>query len=433
VTAPTPTGNTTAHVPPTPFPPGAWVGLFARYRYLVGGTTEAPEAFIWGAFAAGLSVLIGRDVTMAWGPSVLVPVLMVCMLAPTARGRKSTALDDVVDMIINPLRPPPQSGEQPKFELVIGSGSGEGFAEALADRWVATIDAAGKKVRELQTGRRALFVIHELGGLLAKDKRGQAGNMIDFLLALFDARPFWTHRTRSKANLGGSLTMTDSTGVVVAATTVEWLVANMTDTHVMAGLANRCIWLFGERTAPIPMRPEIGVPAIAWVQMAVQDVLAKMQGQMLTLEPSAHSFHVARYLEDFYRPVVHETASAATARADQLALRVAMLLAIADASPVITLDHISAAWQVVDYSSQSVGHLVDRLHETNMREAERRVRDAATRVAAARGGTFSKRDVRQRVKGATGMDAELFNRCWDALAEAGDLEVLSKDRWRIAP
>ncbi len=111
-----------------------------------------------------------------------------------------------------------------------------------------------------------------------------------------------------------------------------------------------------------------------------------------------------------------------------------MLFAVADSSKVITQTHMCAAWNVVDFSAVAANQLVDRLHETNMREAERRVRTAAVKEAAAHSGTFTQRDVFQRVKGASGMDAELFGRCWESLIGVGDLaQVAGKSRWRLAP
>ncbi len=60
-----------------PFPESAWLGVFAEYRDLLEGTTESPMVFAWGALAAGLSALVGRNSTLVWGPSTMPPILQV--------------------------------------------------------------------------------------------------------------------------------------------------------------------------------------------------------------------------------------------------------------------------------------------------------------------------------------------------------------------
>jgi len=400
------------------FPASAWrSGIFQGYRALLASSTEASDAFLWGALAAALSVLVARTVTLPWGPGVIVATLFVTLVGKTGRARKSSAIDDVIDTIVMPLQS--ATADDGQLEIVTGSGSGEGFCEALADRWITVTDANGEKKRERQTERAAFFAIHELAGLLAKVSRNQAGNMLDFLLACFDARKIWSHRTRGKAS-GGSLTMTGATGVVLAASTEEWLIANLSDTHVLAGLANRVLWLSGERKAPIAIRPAVNVGSIAAFQLLVEITLKRMRGKTLDLDPAAVAAHEARYSREYNRTYDSDTSSAATARGDQIALRIAMLFAIADASTTITADMICAAWDVVEYSNATAEHLVARLHESTVREAEQRVLAAAQRQMAEK-GSFTQRDIRQRVKGKTGMSAETFLRSWDALVAAGDI------------
>ena len=79
------------------FPECAWDSrLFAEYRELVGGTTEAPDAFLWGALAGALSFLIGQDARYPWGAGFQPPTLLVALVGTTGKARKSTAIDDVL-------------------------------------------------------------------------------------------------------------------------------------------------------------------------------------------------------------------------------------------------------------------------------------------------------------------------------------------------
>ena len=397
------------------FPEGAWRGVFSTYREVVGPTTEAAEVFLWGALAAGLAVLVGRTFRLPWGPSALYANLVVALVGETGKARKSTALDDVHDLVIEPLKPAPQAeGEPPVFEVVSGSGSGEGFVDAIADReWE---DAA--KAKHVQTGRSAFFIIHELAALLEKARRGQAGNMIEFLIRLYDAPMTWTHRTRTKP-----VTMTGSLGVVAAATTTAWLVETLGDSDVMAGLANRILWLTGGRGQAVARRPAIPEEGSRRIREQAQEVLDAVRGQTARLTAGADALHAAIYQIEYDRDPESEVAAAATARSDSIALKLALLLAAADQTAEIDVDHIGTAWEIVAYSNATAAGIVARIHEQTLREAEERVRAAACRTAAKNGGTFTKRAVRQRVKGRNGMPAETFQRSWDALVAAGDIEV----------
>ena len=87
------------------FPESAWESrLFAEYRELVGPTAEAPDAFLWGALAGALSFLIGQDARYPWGAGFQPPTLLVALVGTTGKARKSTAIDDVLHIVVEPLR-----------------------------------------------------------------------------------------------------------------------------------------------------------------------------------------------------------------------------------------------------------------------------------------------------------------------------------------
>ena len=178
-----------------------------------------------------------------------------------------------------------------------------------------------------------------MGALLGKVRRGQAGNMVDFLMALFDARPLWTHSVRSDP-----LTMTDAFGTMYAASTYEWLAQNLTETHVYSGLVNRILWFSAPPTpkARIAIRPAIPEEAAVEFRSAVVQAILAVRGGNMSLTPEAFAVHEQSYEKPAGVPPDH-LQKAADARADQLALRLAMLLAVADATPVIGVDHVRAA------------------------------------------------------------------------------------------
>jgi hypothetical protein len=410
------------------FPAAAWCSeLFCMYRELVAPTTESPVEFLWGSLAAALGFLVGGDCAIPWGPGFLRPTLYVALIGDTAKGRKSTALNDVLDVAVRPtLERMKLDTPALPFEVMTGMGSGEGFFDVIADRH----DGPGD---ERQGGRRALVVLHELGELLAKVGRGQAGCMLDFLLNAFEAPREFTMHTRDRR-----VKATNATVSLATASTLEWLVQNLPASIVMNGFINRFVLLQGERGHPLPFRPQLDSTLQEAFRRRLYETLASIQGQALRFSSDAVSCHAGHYEEEYNRPSRGGLVDAASARCDALALRIAALLAIGDGTLTIDGRHVDAAWMVAKYSAGVAESLVERIEARTIKEVEDRIlahADKAAKKAVEAGGdaSFTKRSVFQRLKGKSGLSAEEFERGWRALHVAGELVAVdeSLNRFRL--
>jgi hypothetical protein len=431
---------------PSPvFPESAFVGLFADYRQLVAPTTEAPDAFHWASLLASLSALVGRSAKLEGGPDGVTPLLHVALLGRTGKARKSTAMEDAVSLFVDLLpaaievladararaqlqvvdgdhlrvptrdRSPATNTFEFTLDVVRGAGSGEGLAEALADK-------------DDETGKRALFVIDEFGALLEKAGRGQAGNLVELLLRLYDAPTKFEHRTRK-----ASFSVTNGVGVFLGASTVEWVHRTLTEAHVRRGLVSRFIWVLGDRKPkPLARRPAIDKEGHQAFLVLAAERLSAAAGKTFSLTAEADALHQQRYELEYHRSDETDLQSAASARADGLALRLSLLLAIADGAKKVGLAHIEAAWGVVDYSRDVSGNLVEHIGTKSRAGAESRVLTAAHKTAEATRGAFTRRDVFQRVKGATGVPTDVFERAWKALVANGELVAAQADKWKLA-
>jgi hypothetical protein len=107
-------------------------------------------------------------------------------------------------------------------------------------------------------------------------------------------------------------------------------------------------------------------------------------------------------------------------------------LAVADGAEKVGLAHVEAAWAVVDYSRKVSGSLIEHISTKSRGGAESRVLNAARKTAQASGGSFTRRDVFQRVKGATGVSSDVFERAWKALVANGELVEGQADKWSVA-
>jgi hypothetical protein len=137
-----------------------------------------------------------------------------------------------------------------------------------------------------------------------------------------------------------------------------------------------------------------------------------------------------RYEEVYNRPAPSEVEEAATSRSDQHALRLSMLLAVAEGTVLVEVRHVEAAWAVVDYSNAVVSRLVKDIEVASIREAQARIEGAIQRYVVERRPTFTKRDIYQRLKGKSGLHSELFNRLFDSLVAVGLIaEGVKGCRW----
>ena len=419
-----------------PFPQSAWRGLFYQYAAVVAQTTEASEAAIWGAHAAALSVVLGRECSLPWAGGGLFPTLHVAILGPTGSGRKSSSIDDAQVLLVDPFKPKATlPGEPDPLVVLSGMGSGEGFMEAIKDtHWLPPGAKRGTQ-SNVQTGRRALFVISELGGLLEKANAGAAGSMIDFVINAWDCKREWTHQVRRTKDTA-PFKATDATAVILAASTMEWLSEVLTIGHIRNGLVNRFLWLAGDPRGAIAIRPPFDPIAVHAYQQMASNVLARVRGQQFSLDQAATGLHKAKYA-DIYSSRLHadpdSTTIPATNRAEIQALRLAILIAAADGTTTIDLSILQAAWDIVEYSNHIVEVLTGALIPRTVGDMERRIMKQCLRSSKAHNGEFSRYMVWERVKGKGGVTVEIFGKIWDALVREGDIIAIGARGSRKTP
>jgi len=380
---------TTPKSPSPPFPEEAFTGVFAAHRALFCPTTEAPDAFHFGAMAAGLSFLVGRDTWLRSSTGRMYPNLNVALVADTGEF-KSTTIGDTKDVIVSKFIPTPvQVDEPPRILVFDGNGSGEGFLHALADVEYTSPGAAGPT---LVTGRRMLLTFHEFGEVLAKIRRDQAGNLNEVILGSLDARSLVTHVTKGK-----TLRITNGLIVLLSATTYETMARVLSHQANASGFINRVLWLGGYSTRRIARRPAADPKLEAQLHHAIEQVLSMVRGREMVMEAAAELLHDKNYNHHRDRsdaPAMRQ----ATRRAPDQALKIAMLTAIANARTNITANDVRIAWQVVEYSRHFVGLLIDMIPAAGYGELEDRLFEKAKLITAEKGDTITKSDLWQRMK-----------------------------------
>ena len=416
---------------PPQFPETAWPGLFDRYFNLVADTCEASDAFIWASAAGMLSALFSPGVFMAWGTQHLRPVLYLLLLGATGLTRKTTAMQDARRILLDPYMVPPRfPGEPERLSVLSGFASGEGMTDALADReyWPPG-KKKGEDLPEKMTGRCALFEFDEFASQLIRANKDSAGNFNGTLLRLFDLPATLSLRTRRE-----HLIATNPLAVILAASTYSYMGRALPRENIHDGLLNRFILVHGEPGDPVPVRPPIDSNAHGALLAELHRARSAVWGKPFTLSPAARAVHSECYVQEHQQQHESDLMAAATSRASGTAIRLALLFAAVRGSTEVSDNDIRGAWDVMAYNQAVVARLLQSIADSTWRDAEERVMAAARRVAAVNGGTFSMKEVRERIKGGNGLAARTFNGCWNSLVNAGDFVLVAEggDRYRIA-
>lgn len=392
------------------FPDSAFAGLIGQYRDLVAETTEAPDAFHFASFAAMVGVLIGRRLRMPWGAESLFPYNHVAIIGQTGRAKKSSAMETARSVLLNSaLRVNDPESEWKDVVVVSGGGTGEGLADQFAD-------TPATKEAQAISGRRGIILINEFGAILDKIRREQAGSLLDFMIEAADARPRFESRLRSKQ--APSFVLTNTAIVVHAASTAEWLAQALQTRDVEIGLVNRFLFIGGESTREIAIRPALASSKIEAFAEPLRVMLAHSQGEF-RLSDAALEAQRERYHSYKISPT-DELHDRAIARSDVQALRLAMLLAASAGRTVGEPADIDTAWAIVGHSQAVIGGILQRMSTTTRQRLEERVMTAARRISGGQTSPIRKREIQQRLKSSQRpISAEDLGRAIRALASVG--------------
>ena len=262
--------------------------------------------------------------------SAQAPNLFVVLVGDSSTGRKGTA-GSIAREVMN--RAYPDWSQL----IVAGLGSGEGLVGYL-------------KAHETQGEHRALVMESEFGRLLTV--MGREGSTLSPVVRdAWDGVPMGRVLAREQAIVHGH-----HVGVVAHITPVE-LRQKLSGTDAANGFGNRFIWLAVRRTrlVPFPVSPveRVDPELLAAVGAAIAE--AQAPGEV-PWSPDARDAWEDLYLElSMRRP--HGLLAAMTARTEPQIVRLALVYALLDRSPVIDVPHLRAARALWDYAERSVLHV----------------------------------------------------------------------------
>jgi hypothetical protein len=321
----------------------ALYGLAGRIVRALAPYTEADPVAILAHLLVGLGNLVGR------GPHALVESTehpcgeFAVLVGPTSKGRKGQAWS-------TPRKLLREADPSWTTRIKTGLSSGEGVIYNVRDaRW--GYDKKGNRVLEDEgESDKRLFVIEPELAIVLRRMNGEANSLSGVLRDSFDTGDLSTLTKNSPLRASGAHVS------IVAHTTQDELVTELTEVERANGFANRFLYLSVQRSRvlpePAPVPDTLLDPFVSDMRAVVD--WAKSP-RVIARDPDAKRIWAGVY------PTLSEgepgLIGAVLARAEAHALRLSVLYAVLDRSPVVRPEHLHAAlalWGYADASARKI-------------------------------------------------------------------------------
>jgi hypothetical protein len=336
-----------------PAPPAteAFYGLAGDVVSLIDPYSEADRVAVLAQFLGAFGAVVGHGPHFQVGATRHEPRLFIAIIGPTSRGRKGSSWDPLEYLFT-------EADSTFRSRILDGVGSGEVLIHLVRD------PELGEGEQDKKPDKRVLLMESELSRILVAVHR--ADSMLSQNLRLaFDGKPM-----RNLVKHDGAVASTHHIALVGHSTASE-LRGHLTEDQIRNGLGNRIAFFLSRRDKQIPTPQAFSGAAVKETVVAVQRQLkrARLIGVMKR-SPKAE-----RLWDEWYRSLRDDdpgTVGALTARAEAHVLRFSLTYGLADASPVVQVEHLKAALALWDYSVRSVSQIFG---ETTGNAIADRIRD----------------------------------------------------------
>lgn len=357
----------------TPFPEEAWYpGWFTEYRDLVSPLTEAPPQYHLAASLAVASATIGRKARLAFGGG-LYPSLYALIIGPSGSARKDTAMRLAVSLPGLAEASQPGAIAVPSFAVKTDIASAEALVSMLSDS--PTI----------------LAKLSEVNALLANAQRKGTRTLLDKLIEAFDA-PLVLEIQSIRARSEKAASALTPFLAIIAAAQPGRFGDMITDEDIHSGFLNRWIVIPGIGGDPLAAEGEIDAPAAAALYQRLRRSVTRYEGRSaLQLTAEAQSLNSEWYRRLRATMGRDEAEDAMRQRHQAIALKVALIYAVAEGADVVTADHLRAAIALVEWSWENVRSYMSVWGVSVTHRLERRILDVLEQT-----GPITRRALQQK-------------------------------------
>jgi hypothetical protein len=336
---------------PEPMQPAAFHGLAGDFVSLVLPNTEADPAALLLTFLVGIGCMIGRGARYQVASTRHCVNLFSVIVGETSKARKGTATDGTLDVLAR------VDADFIATRMRSGLSSGEGLIQAVRDAREEDVPIKAKDGSPLRFERqlvdsgepdkRLLVVESEFGSVLQQN--GREGNILSTVL-----RQAWDGKPLSIVARSNKDSCQEPHISLIGNVTSEELQRLLTTTDRANGFGNRILWCCARRSKLLPYggRPLDSAKLDALAHRLREAVEAARA--MGSVEFDDEAFRAWANVYTMLSQGAKGLFGSMTARAEAQTLRLAMLYALLDRSPLIRLEHLRAAQEVWGYCEESV-------------------------------------------------------------------------------
>ena len=399
------------------FPPSAWRGIFNDFREAHYKTTEAPQAFLFGAMSAVVGALMGRQCWIRYGVQTY-PNMYLALIGETAKSHKSTAAskaesllklvdpsalcyqnlataEGFIDILV-PLHEDDEETEHERHNAGIST-------DELSPKFNAQLTRIREKTLEYE-GFRLLAYIDEFSSLLKKATRESSSGLIEAITLAYNCPTKLDNPTRVSP-----LRAPNPTVSILTTTTVGRLMKNLLKEDTEGGFANRFTYFYGTSTEEIDWPEPEDTSKLNAVVVKLKQARLRWQNTEFFLLDSARAlwkqfYHKWKVTRD------GDTIDSVTSRLPTNAVKLAMQFALLENdTPEIKAEQLQAAIDIANYWYEVIKILFGGYGKTETQIFEQQVLDALSNGGKSRNELY---DVFSR-----NIDAKQLNSALDNLSK----------------
>jgi hypothetical protein len=333
--------------------PAAFYGVTGSLTRAIEPHTEADPMAIQSQLLIASGCAIGHSPYFRVGTTKHFTNLDACLVGRTSKGRKGSALDFVVAVMIE--------ADCPWATGCMASGlsSGEGLIYAVRDRLIKKeqVKKNGKYTGEIQeciadfgVDDKRLFVAEtEFSRPLKAMSR--ENNILSEII-----RCSWDHGNLRSIVRNDPYTATGAHISIVGHITHQELYKGLAECSFFNGFANRFLWLCVKRSKILPHGGEFDLGEVAKEIAELKSIIEWARG----VEEMERDGEANKLWESVYEELSAEIPGkfgAAIGRGEGQVLRLSMNYALLDKSRIIRVDHLEAALALWKYCVDSARHL----------------------------------------------------------------------------
>lgn len=340
---------------PRPMRDEAFHGLAGKVVKLLEPVLETDRASILTNFLGCAGVLFGREAYVPVVADRHYPADYFLTVGNSAISRKGTTTNAVLELMER-VKPGFTKG------ILRGLSTGQGLITAL----IKKDDENDEREMPEPIAPAVLIEVSEFAELLAVMKR-EENTLVSVMRDAWDGKSLWVLTRAEPLRVGGV-----SIGTICHITRAE-LLSKLTSTDRANGFANRYLFTWTERAKLLPK----GNPNTLNYNEVVTTLHAALEAATGRGAVDRDEYADALWCEEYKRLTTRADTmtDALLSRAEAHTVRLSLLYALLDSSPVIREEHLRAALAVWDYCEESVRFIFGEAADPDYQRILRKLED----------------------------------------------------------